>query len=199
MRAILFAVVIAAGCSADSPNDNLPTPGRGDIARETPPDLTNRVEAPRVDDLPGREVPPALAAGAVQTLAETTAPATIDGWSRRAVAIAVIRVDRATAFETAAPPFVSTRYALTTVRAIEGTAPATAVLPGGALPATTVVSSDGPRLELGKSYLGFFWPDGALVFAPPMADADHAVVLGRRLALDEVPALIRAAKAGGAS
>lgn len=202
MRAILFAVVIAAGCNADSPTDNLPPPGHGELAGQAPPTApADRVEAPRLDEAPGREVPAApttaTATATAALLPVTAAPTTITDWSRRAVAVAVIRVDAAQAFETAAPPFVSTRFALSVVRAIDGTAPATAVLPGGSLPSTTVLASGGPRLEVGKTYLGFFWPDGALVFAPAMADAEHTVVDGRRVALDEVPALIRAARAAG--
>jgi len=153
-------------------------------------------EPGRDPDQSGPPAPAVAEAAAPAPAAPYTPPQTLTDWSRRAEAVAVVRIDRAEVFETAEPPFLSTRYTATVVRPLTGAAPATFVLRGGTLGDRTELASETPRLEVGGSYLGVFWPGAQLVFAPPMIDATHAAAPGETIAIDAVPALVRAAQGG---
>ncbi len=192
---MLSLMLIAAACGAGDPSDRDRHGQNGDESGAAPAP-GDRLAPAMLDDEPGREVAPAPFTP-VPEAAEVTAESTIASLSSRAEAVAVVRIDGAAAFETADPPFVSTRYSLTALRVIAGEPPATVVVRGGALGDVTVASSEIPRLTVGGSYLAFFWPGPQLVFAGAMVDPAHARVHGKSLSLDVVPALVGQASGGG--
>ena len=196
MRPLLLSWIIAGAACAGEPSElEGQDPARDEL--QAPAESGDRLAPAMLDDRPGREVAPLLLEP-VPVEAEATAESTIATFSRRAQAVAVVRIDSATAFETEEPPFLSTRYALTAVRVISGEPPATVVVRGGVLGDLTVVNSELPDLAVGGSYLAFFWPGPQLVFAPVLSDAEHARVLGKSVSLEVVPALVQQASTGGA-
>jgi hypothetical protein len=193
-------VVVVAGCGEAAPPDNGPPPGRG-VVEAPPPEPRTTITVPKVDDLPGHQTAAVLLAADDRTQAAIETPeAAIETWGGRAESVAIVRVESAKVFETDAPPFLSTRYALTMLKPIAGSAPKEIVIRGGVLGNRTVGNSEAPPIETGGEYLGFFLSGHQLAFASPMIDAAHASVLGKVVAVDQVPRMIEAArsKTGGA-
>lgn len=196
MRPLLLSwIIVGAACAGDPSDLERQDPSRDELL--VPAEPGDRLAPAMLDDRPGREVAPLLLEPA-PVEAEATVESTIATFSKRAQAVAVVRIDSATAFETAEPPFLSTRYSLTAVRVISGEPPDSVVVRGGVLGDLTVVNSELPDLAIGGSYLAFFWPGPELVFAPVLSDAGHARVRGVSVSLDLVPALVQQASNGGA-